>query len=111
MAFDPRNLGVLAYADGFSLWQYRSVTDGAATITSTGHMDAVAAMLRPDDIILTAATDRGLLLRVVSVSGGRVSLAELASGLPQPPTVPATSILDMTDLPILDEAGDFILQE
>jgi hypothetical protein len=111
MAFDPRNLGVLAYADGFSLWQYRSLTDSAATISAPGHMDPVAAMLRPDDVILTTALDRGLLMRVVAVVGGSVILAELGTGAPPPPAFPTSSILDMTDQPILDEAGDFILQE
>jgi hypothetical protein len=40
-----------------------------------------------------------------------VTLAELSTGTVPPPTVPATAILDMADQPILDEAGDFILQE
>jgi hypothetical protein len=111
MPFDPRNLGVLAYAAGFSLWQYRSLTDSAATIAAPGHMDPVAAMLRPDDMILATAADRGVLLRVVSLNGGSVTLAALGSGTVQPPSVPLTAILDMADQPILDEAGDFILQE
>jgi hypothetical protein len=50
MAFDPRNLGVLAYAAGFSLWQYRSTSDNASVVASPSHMDPVAAMLRPDDL-------------------------------------------------------------
>lgn len=111
MAFDPRNLGVLAYAAGFSLWQYRSISDSAAVVASPGHMDAVAAMLRPDDLILAAAADRGLLLRVLSLTGGSVTLVELSAGATLPPTVPTAAILDMADQPILDEAGDFILQE
>lgn len=112
MAFDPRNLGVLAYASGFSLWQYRSTTDAAATVTTPGHMDPVAAMLRPDDLIFVTAADRGLILRVVSLNGGSVTLAELASSsAPQAPTTPLAAILDMADQPVLDEVGDFILQE
>lgn len=111
MAFDPRNLGVLAYAAGFSLWQYRSTSDSAAVVASPGHMDPVAAMLRPDDLILATAADRGLLLRVLSLTGGSVTLAELSTGAAPPPSVPATAILDMADQPILDEAGAFILQE
>jgi hypothetical protein len=111
MAFDPRNLGVLAYAAGFSLWQYRSTSDNASVVASPSHMDPVAAMLRPGDLILVTAADRGLILRVVSLTGGSVTLAELSSGAIPPPTVPATAILDMADQPILDEAGGFILQE
>ncbi len=112
MAFDPRNLGVLAYAAGFSLWQYRSTTDPASIVASPGHMDPVAAMFRPDDLILATASDRGLLLRVLSLTGGSVTLAELTgTAPPEPAGPPVAAILDMTDQPILDEAGDFILQE
>ncbi len=111
MAFDPRNLGVLAYAAGFSLWQYRSTSDSAAVVASPGYMAPVAAMLRPDDVILASAADRGLILRVLSLTGGSVTLSELSPGAAPPPAVPADAILDMADQPILDEAGAFILQE
>jgi len=111
MPFDPSNLGVLAYAAGFSLWHYRSTVDAAATIAAPGYMDAVAAMLRPDDVILVSAADRGLMMRVLSLTGGRVTLATIGGAPPPPPPVPLDAILDMEDRPILDEAGDFILQE
>ena len=45
MAFDPRNLGVLAYASGFSLWQYRSTTDTAATREARTELPATASLL------------------------------------------------------------------
>jgi hypothetical protein len=111
MPFDPSNLGVLAYAAGFSLWHYRSAVDPAGTIAAPGYMNAVAAMLRPDDVILVSAADQGLLLRVHSVSGGNAVLAAIGGPPPPPPAVPPDAILDMEDEPILDEAGDFILQE
>jgi hypothetical protein len=113
MAFDPRNLGVLAYAGGFSLWQYRSTSDGAATIASPGHMDPVAAMLRPDDLVLVSAPDRGLILRIVSLTGGSVTTAELASG-PPPEAQAAPSpgaILDAAGAALLTEAGEELLVE
>jgi hypothetical protein len=113
MAFDPRNLGVLAYAGGFSLWQYRSTTDSAASVASPGHMSPVASMLRPDDLILVSAADRGLILRVVSLTGGSVTTAELAAGPPPPPpTGPSPgAILDANGDAILTEAGAELLVE
>lgn len=113
MPFDPRNLGVLAYAAGFSLWQYRSATDSAATIAAPGHMDPVAAMLRPDDLVLVSASDRGLILRIVSLTGGSVTTAELAAGPPppDPPGPPPDAILDGDGNAILTEAGDALLIE
>jgi len=109
MVFDPRNLGVLTYAGGFSLWQYRSTTDSAESIASPGHMAPVAAMLRPDDLILVSAADRGLILRVVSVAGGSVATEELAAGPPSGP--PTAAILDGNGDPILTEAGAELLVE
>jgi len=113
MAFDPRNLGVLAYAAGFSLWQYRSTSDSAATIASPGHLDPVAAMLRPDDLVLVSAPDRGLILRIVSLTGGSVTTAELASGPPpEPPAAQSPfAILDSDGAPLLTEAGEELLVE
>lgn len=111
MAFDPRNLGVLAYAAGFSLWQYRSASDTAATIAAPGHMDPVAAMLRPDDLVLVSAADRGLILRVVSLAGGSVTTAELAAGPPAGPPAPPEPDLLLTEAggPMLTEAGEQLL--
>lgn len=113
MAFDPRSLGVLAYAAGFSLWQYRSTTDSAATVATPGHMDPVAAMLRPDDLVLVSAADRGLLLHVVSLTGGRVTTAELAAGPPPllPPGPSPNAILDANGDAILTEAAAELLVE
>lgn len=111
MAFDPQNLGVLTYAAGFSLWQYRSATDTAATIAAPGYMDPVAAMLRPDDLVLVSAADRGLILRVISLTGGSVTTAELAGAPPpEPPPPPqADALLAETGAPLLTETGEELL--
>ncbi|QXM23909.1 hypothetical protein KO353_11475 [Elioraea tepida] len=112
MAFDPRNLGVLAYAAGFSLWQYRSTSDDASSVAAPGHFDPVAAMLRPDDLVLVSAPDRGLILRILSVSGGSVTTAELAAGPPpEPPLPPPDTLLDESGAPILTEAGEALRLE
>jgi hypothetical protein len=111
MAFDPRNLTVLGYAARFALWQYRSVTDPARAIAEPGHLDAAAAELRADDLILVSAADRGLILHVVSVNGARVSVTEIAGSPQPPPWPPLDAILDMDGNPLLEERGAPLLIE
>lgn len=50
MAYDPRNLSVLAYANGFTHWHYRT-TDDFAAVTESGYFTAAADMLRRGDKI------------------------------------------------------------
>lgn len=61
MAFQARNLSVLAYANGFTLWHYTTV-DAAAVVDTGGYFDAAAEMLRVGDIVIanvdTDATPR-----------------------------------------------------
>jgi hypothetical protein len=73
MAFDPRELSVLAYANGFTLWHYRT-RDGRADLTQ-GDRPA-----QPDGGYFAAANE--LLRRgdqiVVNLEGGnRPAIANL----------------------------------
>lgn len=78
MAFKSKDLSVLAYANGFTLWQYRSAADALAAITGAGYFDAAAPMLRAADLIVIADSAGGTgIRRVLSVSGGAVTLAAL----------------------------------
>lgn len=52
MAYDPKNLSVLAYANGFTLWHYRTDNDGISTVASDGYFNAAADMLRSGDRIM-----------------------------------------------------------
>ena len=54
MAYNPDNLSALTYANGFTLWHYKS-TDLAATIDTTGYFNIAAPMLRVGDFILANA--------------------------------------------------------
>jgi hypothetical protein len=60
MAYNPDNLSALVYANGFTLWHYKT-TDLAATIDTTGYFNAAPRMLRAGDRIFVnaagAATD------------------------------------------------------
>jgi hypothetical protein len=70
MAFAIRNLSVLAYAQGFTLWHYKG---GAATLAQAGahgFFDDASDMLATGDIMLVSAADGGRALFVAATSGG-----------------------------------------
>jgi len=82
MAFQARNLSVLAYANGFTLWHYTTPDDGE-TVLRDGYFDAAEEMLRVGDMLLVNAdTDGdggGALLVVRRNHGGTVALAPMAN--------------------------------
>ena len=51
MAYNPKNLSVLAYANGFTLWHY-STTDPANSTDTAGYFNSASDMLRVGDMIL-----------------------------------------------------------
>lgn len=54
MAYDPKNLSVLTYANGFTLWHY--VTDDKGTLVEEdGYFDKASDMLRRGDMIMINA--------------------------------------------------------
>ena len=77
MAYNPRNLSVLAYANGFTLWHYTSADDFAA-VTSPGYFNTAADMLRQGDEIrcnLSNCEDFAVLW-VRSSEAGAISVCE-----------------------------------
>lgn len=64
MAFAVRNLSVLAYANGFTLWHYKA---GAAPIAQAGAADFFTPaqdLLSAGDILLLSAADGARILTV-----------------------------------------------
>lgn len=79
MAFASRELSVLAYANGFTLWHYRSAADAMAAITGAGYFNPAAETLRVADMLVLEDETRAVGLRRVSaISAGAVTLAALA---------------------------------
>jgi hypothetical protein len=80
MAYNPHDLSVLAYANGFTLWHY-TTTDDAATSDTVGYFNKAADMLRVGDIIIanvdTDGTPGGGFFLVRSNSGGVVDITNL----------------------------------
>jgi hypothetical protein len=54
MAYQPENLSALSYANGFTLWHYRT-SDVAADVDTAGYFDKAVRMLRVGDFILLNA--------------------------------------------------------
>jgi hypothetical protein len=65
MAFAIRNLSVLAYANGFTLWHYKT-SDARATVETPGYFTDAADMLASGDMMMLAD---GTGPRVVCVAG------------------------------------------
>ena len=70
MAFDAAELSVLAYANGFTLWHYRTADPAEAVLAGTpGYFAAAIELLRPGDRImvnLPAGNRPGLVDLVVT---------------------------------------------
>ncbi len=77
MAFAVRNLSVLAYAQGFTLWHYKAVNAPLARAAGDGFFDDAADMLAPGDMLMISAADGGRMLFVTRAQGG-VRTAALA---------------------------------
>lgn len=80
MAFVQKNLSVLAYANGFTLWHY-TTPDASTEVDNTGYFNAAADMLRAGDMILgntaTGGTPVHGIFAVASNSGGIVDTANI----------------------------------
>ena len=80
MAYVAKNLSVLAYANGFTLWHY-TTPDVPNTVYTAGYFNPAADMIRVGDIILANAETGGAakagLFLVSSNSGGVVDVNDM----------------------------------
>lgn len=82
MAYLSKNLSVLAYANGFTLWHYTTI-DTAADVDTAGYFNSASDMLRVGDMVM-ANTDTdgspaaGIFL-VNANSSGTVDVADLTA--------------------------------
>ena len=82
MAFASKDLSVIAYANGFTLWHY-TTPDAATDIDTSGYFNTAADMLRIGDMILANTdTEGGFasgILHVSANAGGVVDVDNLTS--------------------------------
>lgn len=62
MAFAVRNLSVLAYANGFTLWHYKAVDAPLALAGAPDFFAPAQDLLGPGDIVMVSATDGARIL-------------------------------------------------
>jgi len=79
MAYDSSNLSALTYANGFTLWHYKT-NDTAAVVDTAGYFNVAAGMLRVGDFIfgnfdLDGTPSHGVMV-VLSNTGGVVDVSD-----------------------------------
>ena len=76
MAFNLKELSVLAYANNFTLWHYKT-TDSA--VTGAGYFNNGSDMMRVNDLIIANVDTDGTPVTkfyiVTAISGGVVTVA------------------------------------
>ncbi len=72
MAFKIRNLSVLAYANGFTLWHYKTSEDTLPVITLSNYFIDGYDMLSVGDMIMVTAFDGGSVRMVNFVASDQV---------------------------------------
>jgi hypothetical protein len=74
MTFTARNLSVLAYAQGFTLWHFKLSGAPADTAAAPGFFDAAADMMSPGDMIMVSGLAGGRILVVGTSKHGVVTM-------------------------------------
>lgn len=82
MPFETKNLSVLAYANGFTLWHY-TTEEPEAVVNATGYFDGASDMVRKGDMVL-ATVDKdgandGEILLVEAKDGGAVTMSKVST--------------------------------
>ncbi len=77
MAYQSKNLSVLAYANGFTLWHFTSI-DTASAVEAANYFDDASALLRVGDLVLlnvdTDGTPETRIYGVSDITAGVVTL-------------------------------------
>lgn len=79
MSMDSKNLSVLAYSNGFTLWHYKS-TDAKTVVETSGYFNKVSNIFNVGDVIFASLgeTSTDMTIYVVSsVESGVVSVSNL----------------------------------
>lgn len=80
MAYKSENLSVLSYANGFTLWHYRTA-DAATIVDNEGYFNEASKMLRSGDFIMLNAglgtsPAHGIMV-VITNAGGSVDVSNM----------------------------------
>jgi hypothetical protein len=78
MAFAIRNLSVLAYANGFTLWHYKAGKDRLESVSDDDFFSDAADMLAVGDLVMVSALDGAKIVSIALADVGAVATASLA---------------------------------
>lgn len=76
MAFQNKNLSVIAYANGFTLWHY-SASETLSTIAANGYFNGVKTLMNIGDIIIINASD-STAIKQINITDLNVTTVALA---------------------------------
>ena len=80
MAYENKNFSVMAYANGFTLWNYQTA-DTLTDVEDDGYFNDASAFVRKGDMILTVADNKAsispAMLCVNDVVAGTVSVCNM----------------------------------
>ena len=80
MAYNNKNFSVMAYANGFTLWNFQTA-DALTAVKGSGYFNESAPFIRKGDMILAMAGTSGTLapaiLYVGNVADGVVTVADV----------------------------------
>jgi hypothetical protein len=73
MKFVIQDLSVLAYANGFTLWHYKTGAGDLLAVESPGFFDPAADMLASGDMVLVSSPAGGRMLCLAAGNAGLVT--------------------------------------
>ena len=77
MTLRIRDLSVLAYANGFTLWHCKAMAETQAAIGRRGNFNSATDMLAAGDMVIISASDGGRVVSILS-DDTAVTVAPLA---------------------------------
>jgi len=63
MSFQNKNLSVIAYANGFTLWHY-AATETVSAIVATGYFNPVRTLMNVGDIMIINGSDNTAIRKI-----------------------------------------------
>ncbi len=76
MAFQNKNLSVIAYANGFTLWHY-AASETMATISTAGYFNSVKTLMNVGDIVMINGSDN-TSIKKIGLTSSNITVAALA---------------------------------
>lgn len=75
MAFQNKNMSVIAYASGFTLWHYK--TEDSIKDLKEKYFEVVADLMAVGDMLIINASDGNYIRFIKSIKNKKVEICEL----------------------------------